>query len=174
MTLLAVDPSLTVTGVAVLDPSTRGVVAAYRVRSDCPRLCEVARARSIAAQVVSLAVDHAAEIVVIESPARQMRGPKQAYQAQAFYGMACGSIIEHCHMELACPVLTFRADRWTRGVSKDDRGAWVAQNVPNYDPKKDPGKDAADAIELGLWFLRERERDRDEVTERRRDEGGER
>lgn len=45
---------------------------------------------------------------------------------------------------------------WTRGVPKEERAAWVRQCFDEYSPETDPGGDIADAIGLGLWWLKER------------------
>ena len=46
-------------------------------------------------------------------------------------------------------------NHWCRGVSKAARIAAVAAEFSQYDAVQDAGGDLADAIGLGLFFLRE-------------------
>ena len=157
--IIGIDPSLTCTGIAAID--ARGaVLECGRIKSarqhEGRKLDEIERSISIAKQCDDFVREFplvAIRAVVIETAARQVRGPRRARQGQAYYGQAVGVILAW----MVCqqwPVDWVSVETWTRGKPKADRAAWV-QQVCGVDLSADAGHDVSDAIGVALWWQTE-------------------
>jgi len=110
--------------------------------------------------------------VVIETPSIHQNARSGA--GLAVYGFAVGRYYEQMHTASDGNVSGVSVDEWTRDcrsragpagggariMSKVQRAATVAAEYETYDPAKDEGSHAADAIALGAWFVRKREAER--------------
>lgn len=152
MKILALDPSLTCTGYAVLDGSR--VIDGGRIRPTSPASTPAAeRAREIAREALDVVRSHApVDVAVVETPAPQAPDDRNR-RGQADYGLCVGVIIGRLDAIAGLEVVTARADAWTGGVSKAKRAAAIAAVHPEYNPDRDGGMDVADAIGLADWWL---------------------
>lgn len=81
----------------------------------------------------------------------------------AVYGIAIGALWQVAVVwstlgeprERQARVRCIEENLWTNRVPKEDRVAAVAQRFREYRIEDDPGGDVADAIGLGLWWIRE-------------------
>lgn len=160
MRLLGLDPSSKICGYGCVDAAAgeiermveAGVLTPHKVSAPAHE-----RGRSLAIQAIEL-IDEFAPVhqLVIEIPAPQ--GPRAGRAGQANYGLAVGLLVGVLQCRVTgIPIELVRADRWTRQVRKIHRAGEIAQRFPEYDPKQDPGMDAADGLELCAWWIRERE-----------------
>lgn len=180
MMLLSLDPASTITGYAVFDgPTPDNLVESGRLVSDAKQPLlpvsteeprpewlavwyqeQVPAAYSRTLHLIRMVDDLISEIqpteIVIEvSSGRAGTGSKRgAKSSLAIYGMAVGAIWEACcrRRTIVVPV-TERL--WTAGQGdKATRQIEITLCCRDrYNPIKDPGADAADAIGLGLWWL---------------------
>lgn len=158
--ILALDPSSTRTGYAVLTTEGRlleaGVAKPSRKR-DTPWV----RACAMAVDLESIAEQHDLTAVVVEQPAPQQgkgrdgQWERFSQRGQATYGFAAGVIADRL-LRTGAPVQVVRADEWSRGRAKERRAIEIEKRHPGYDRSQDPGRDAADAIGMGEWFIRQR------------------
>jgi len=90
------------------------------------------------------------------------RRHKGAGAGLAVYGIAIGALWQVAMAwstsgeprERQAQVCCLKENLWTNGVPKEDRIAAVAQRFREYRIEDDPGGDIADAIGLGLWWIR--------------------
>jgi len=151
--ILALDPSSTRTGYAVLCGD--GIVEEAGLMRPSKSTAPVfERSVSMGHQAMDVARERSVATVVVESPAPQ-QGQGRAYKGQASYGFGAG-IITGMLLSAGCTVYTVRADKWTRQKPKEQRAAELEARLSSYDRSQDPGRDVADAIGLGTWWLRER------------------
>lgn len=78
----------------------------------------------------------------------------------ATYGIAIGGLWQVAvawarSCEPPAQVRCIEENLWTNRVPKEDRVVAVAQRFREYRIEDDPGGDIADAIGLGLWWIRE-------------------
>lgn len=155
MKIIAVDPSLTRTGFAVITHRDRRDPLFHslgRITADVDGSPE-RRAFDIAYQLCDVIAEEDPQIAVVETPAPAVRAHRQARAYQSRYGMCVGVVLAVIAERASLDVFGVAADKWTRGMSKQERAAWLGRLCPGYDRKRDTGMDAADAAELGLWFL---------------------
>lgn len=152
MRLLAIDPSSTSIGAAVFEGETPVKWCVIKVRG----------ANELKIKALRVAMSDLREFLgpapsidrcVVERPAAKAPAKKEHSAGQATYGMAVGYLLRELEEWPIDDIETVRADRWTRGKSKEARAARLQFEVPGYSPAGDSGMDAADAIELGLWFI---------------------
>lgn len=83
----------------------------------------------------------------------------------AVYGCGVGAIATECEhwCRLRRPrgnpdyvVIPVLENDWTRGVNKEVRQIAIAAEYPDYHISDDPGGDAADAIGLARWWMKEK------------------
>ena len=172
MIILALDPSSTRTGYC-LGTDTGQLIDAGLLSVDAA-LSPVEKALSMARDAWSLVVEHRPDQIIIEAPAPQAPvihgkdGVRIMQRGQANFGMCVGAIIQRLAIgRLAgpdgkamprIPADYPRADEWTRGSSKKHRQLITMQEYPTqYDPKRDPGMDTSDAVQLWRsWLVRRR------------------
>ena len=152
--ILSLDPSSSVTGYCLGRDDGR-VVEAGKLTAPTRAKDALARIRHMVCDVEAMATEHEPEAVLIETPAPQ--APRLSNKGQATYGMAVGAVIHAADSVVGeRNVHTYRADEWTRGISKKHRQRCVAHDVPGYNPRMDAGGDVADAVGLLWWWVRER------------------
>lgn len=177
--ILAIDPSSTCTGYAVLAGLEPGaLIDAGRLRASRSwsasaveeppglglrrrALLPYGRVDEICDDISTLLEERKASLrgVIIEVPSGRIGtgGRRGARGSLAIYGMAAGAIWRHIWTHLCRPraVMLVTEREWIRDVpAKADRRAWVAAMYPTYRPENDPGSDVADAILLGRWWIR--------------------
>lgn len=157
--LLALDPSSTRTGWAVLDggevveagalsvPSKKGEPAAERcirmMRAVQGLLLEWVGVDSCVIEIPSGKVNHA----------RNQGGGS----GLSVYGFAVGMIYAAVVEADGVSSAAYTAEQWTRGITKEKRKRIAARYYPAYLGMKDAGGDIADAISLGVWFLKNKD-----------------
>jgi len=157
-TILALDPSSTRTGYALLDEQEKLLEAGFlspRKRTDPP-------AERIAAMVEDLlGLLHTLEpaAVVIEWTTGKVgrRRHHGAGAGLAVYGAALGALWQAAcfHARQAGGRVELAVENeWTDGRPKAERAAAIARLYPQYQAERDPGGDMADAIGLGGWWIR--------------------
>ena len=156
MTVLALDPSSTCVGYAVLD-GPRSLLDAGRLTPARQRDDANARIRSMGADLRRLLAEHPAAAVVVEDTsgkvARHGRGRGMNGAGLAVYGKALGYLWAVVEVQLGRPPELVLENVWTRGVAKAARQRVVAMEYQSYAADRDPGGDVADAIALGRWWL---------------------
>jgi hypothetical protein len=164
-TILAIDPSSTATGWALLDLAGR-IVQAGNIRPDKLRSEPQFRIKSMAEDLRQLLNEFEPGTVVIEitSGKTSKRHGSGAGAGLGVYGMAVGYLwaVTDCWLRQLpaeqqgqTQIVPIRENLWCRGISKADRIAAVACEFPEYNPADDPGGDLADAVSLGQWYLKE-------------------
>lgn len=163
--ILALDPSSTTTGWALLDRSERllqgGVIKPHKQQ------CEAQyRIGQMCVDLRQLLSELGPETILIEWPSGHV-GRKRHHGGGAglsVYGAACGALWQVCEawvrslpsdrQSVTEVELVLESD-WTRSVPKPDRVAGIAGRFKEYEPGQDSGGDLADAIGLAVWFLTE-------------------
>lgn len=163
-TILALDPSSTVTGWALLDLGGRilqgGLLKPDKIRSE-PQF----RILRMADDLQQLLNEFEPGTIVVEITSGKVgiNRHKGAGSGLGVYGMAVGflwAVVVFWLQGLPAEqgrteIILVKENDWTRGVPKSDRIAAVAAEFPQYDAARDPGGDLADAISLGQWYLKE-------------------
>lgn len=153
--LLAIDPSMTMTGYAVLDGPRRIVEAGvFRPRGKG----QVTRLASMMLDARSLFVVHDVQDVVVELPGTYHIAAKQGRRSAVnlpWYGVAVGSflfgIMDHAH--------GVSVSQWAAKFPKGDRDkanrvALVKSLFPGVElGAKSVAGNVADAILMGVWWL---------------------
>lgn len=167
MKILALDPSSTCTGYAVMD-GPGGVLDAGLLKGERSGDGSEARIEAMVGAVRELIGEHTPGVVVIEMPSGKVGSGqrKGASASLTIYGVAAGEIRRAVKMtlpaELAGPresrVVSISEREWTRRLSKKTRQAAIAGLFPGYAAGMglDGGGDMADAIGLGRWWWIER------------------
>ncbi len=160
MRIFAIDPSIRVTGVVVMEGDDRPQ-RLYTDRWLPPRKKDlVTRLSYLADRWLELREEWDTDPmcpVVIEVPG----GHQYAYAEGgggklAIYGCAVGYLLRELYLDLDRHIVTVTSDEWIRGKPKKQRQAEIAMLYPDsYDPEADPGGDVSDAIGLCLWWQAE-------------------
>lgn len=156
MKILALDPSSTLTGYAVL-ADARTVLDVGLIRPNRTRDAANERIRAMATDVLALIGEHRPDVVVVEDTSGKVgrRGRARGMNGAglAVHGKAVGWILSACE-SAGVRVEPVAENDWTRGVRKATRQARVAAEFKGkYDPARDGGGDAADAIGLARWWF---------------------
>lgn len=170
MIILALDAALKKTGWCVGDDAGH-LIAAGLVMPDAA-LAPVPRSFQSAREVWALVEKYRPDQFVIETPAPQApviygsEGGIIPQRGQADYGMGVMAIIMALHLRRLAgpdgkampriPADYPRADVWTRGSKKKHRMLITKSEWPDYDPRKDPGMDVSDAVQLWRWWILDR------------------
>lgn len=177
MSVIAVDPSLTCTGYAIINGDGTQIIEYGKIKPDCDGDA-YERSLSIVQQVASvfrLHLDDWTEAVVVEQPQTYCKGlgGKRSAATAPNYGMVVGMVTMAIQQEMAhaCPeaiLLRPSASLWTRGKvgTKGDkdktnrvRSVELQYGLPvgSLGCKTDAGN-IADAIMLARWGVDELER----------------
>jgi hypothetical protein len=164
-TILAIDPSSSATGWALLDLAGR-IIEGGIIKPDKLRAEPQFRIKSMAEDFRQLLNEFEPGIILIEITSGKVgiNRNKGAGAGLGVYGMAVGYFwaLTDCwfrqlpaEQQGQTEVVVVKENDWTRGVPKEDRIAAFACEFPAYNPADDPGGDVADAIGLGQWYIRE-------------------
>lgn len=161
--MIGLDPSSTACGYAVTntDGPPNDLI-------DCGVLTPTrgwvlgARCDWIGRRVRKLLTKYEPVAVVIETPARSVRGERRLRQGQAAYGVAVGWVWREVSGHKLRPVIApYAADDWTRrgppaSRTKKARAERVRSLYHQYDFSEDTGFDACDAVALVTFYRTER------------------
>ena len=151
MTLLAIDPSSTKTGYAVMADSMTLLDAGF-LKPDKTRDPAIMRIAAMTKQLGEVLDEWQPGKVLVEMPSAHAAGRLQGRATGlAIYGFAAGAMWRACHAVTDTEVVD--AQVWTRGVSKLKRQQLICMAFPQYDSEKDKGGDIADAIGLAVWWF---------------------
>jgi len=175
MKILALDPSSSITGYAILNGET--IVEAGRIRGKS-KAAPIARVLAMRGELIEILHEHDPKAVVIELPLEKQytRHPERksgmavwAGAAWALWAFAYEWAFEKAstndayRTELgtapANPLLYPVPNTWTAGSTKDERKLKVSLLWPPYKTARDEGGDIADAICLGLWWAGQHQQD---------------
>lgn len=155
-TLLALDPSSKCCGYAVFRDgklAEHGRLTPRRSRDDAN-----SRIVAMLSELEDLLNENPGAHIVCEDTSgkvgRRRHGGGGA--GLAVHGKAVGAFWHACLSHGAkhsAPVFMVLENDWTASTPKATRTARIAAAYKQYDPKQDPGGDAADAIGLGTWWL---------------------
>ena len=170
MTLLAIDPSSTCTGYALMSDSMTILDAGLFKPQPEAKATEPAIMRVVAMtkDLRELLLDCWPDAVLVEMPHGH---DKSGAKRLANYGLAPGAMYwEVCSYVAArlkadpkqeIEALAINAEDWTGGVPKFKRQQNICLAFPHrYDPETDKGGDIADAIGLAVWWFRQQKAQR--------------
>lgn len=152
--LITVDPSSTRTGYALWNRgelAEAGYIGPDRV-ADAP----LARIDAIGRELNAIVKTARPTVAVVEVPAG---GPGSASRKGAktsliTYGLAVGYLLRLLLDAGIDRVVPIAETEWTKGRPKRQRQLAIAATFPDYSTENDRKADAADAIGLGLWWVR--------------------
>jgi len=154
MKLLALDPSTTKTGYALMaDRDTiidAGLFTPKRVADK-----SLVRVDAMVADLRQFLKDSKPTAAVIEMPSGKMTGYNSGRGAgQAVYGVAAGRMYQVLIDWLGPDCVTaYTPTEWTRGKQQKARQRIIKNQFAVYDVAKDKGCNVSDAIGIGLyWF----------------------
>jgi hypothetical protein len=154
VTIIAFDPSSSVTGYAVMTDARTvtdcGKLTPGRARDDANT-----RIRVMVAEAVLLIRQVRPDWVVIEDTSGKVSGRHRGSGAGlAIYGKAVGWFLAELERVVPGKVVAVLENDWTRGTKKGTRQRIVAAEYRGaYDPAQDPGGDVSDAIGIGRWWF---------------------
>lgn len=156
-TILALDPSSTCTGYAVLDFSGR-LIEGGILRPTSARLDPATRISQMCADLRALLNLTRPKAIVIEWTSGHVGGRRHHGHGSglAIYGVALGSLWQTAvgwAQGLGIEVIRILENTWTRGIPKVERSARVRMLYPSYNPAADPGGDLADAVGIAVFYL---------------------
>lgn len=157
MKLLSLDPSSSIVGYAITTGPAE-VVEAGRITPDKASAKWPQRVESLERQVIELIQDTQPDLVLIEAPSGKVHraiAKKSKGAGQSIYGAAFGSIWTVARQAMPERVQIVSANEWTRQQTKGNRAEELSRIMPGIDLKQDTGLDAADAIELAVWWWAE-------------------
>lgn len=156
MIILALDPSTTCTGYAVLGDN-ESLIEAGRLNPAKKKMAYQYRVESMVRGLQKVLDEHNPEICIIEAPEGKVHRRKFASHGlgQSIYGFACGAFWWKCVDYFGIGLVRcVGVNKWTRGIPKKDRALKVSMRFPQYKLEDDKGMDMSDAIGLGLWWIR--------------------
>ncbi len=153
MTVLAIDPSSTLTGWALMANSSK-IIEAGLLRPGKTRDPAIKRIEAMTIALTKLLRDTLPDQVLIEMPSSRTAGRiKGRAVGNAIYGFAAGAMWWECHV-WSDQIEAVDAELWTRGVPKLKRQQNICMMFPKrYNPETDRGCDIADAIGLACWWF---------------------
>ena len=164
--LLALDPSSQAIGWAALQAGevlvAGGVLLPEKVSERDPYV----RIDSLCGRLWELLETNGPKTVVVEVTSGKVGENRHKGHGAglAIYGVAVGAVWRECRAwtryELATRRRLTHVERvyendWTHQIPKRTRTLAIAAMYPRYDVEADPGGDEADAIGLGIYYLRE-------------------
>lgn len=153
MILLAIDPSSTKTGYAVMVDRVTLLDAGF-LKPGKTRNPAIMRIKEMIEQLVEVLDEWQPGKVLIESPSAHVNIGRHhgAGAGLAVYGFAAGAIWAACCARVDTKAID--AQLWTCGVPKLKRQKNICMAFPQqYNPEKDRGGDIADAIGLACWWF---------------------
>ena len=166
--VLAIDPSSTCTGWAVLDGlNPADLIDGGLIRPD-RGASSLLRIQETVDDVLHLLPEYQPDRLVIEIPSGKAgTGSKRgAKSALAIYGLAVGAVWQGCRAAFSGPVAAVDERTWIH-ASKERRALAIEAYYPGrYRMSTDKGLDLADAIGLGRWYLQQATTPRDTENKR--------
>ena len=161
--LLSLDPGLLITGYAVLldrgtmdvDLLAQGTLAPKKVGTVPDRI------EFLCQELEALLNLHTPNVILIEWDSGHINTNrhKGGGAGLATHGAATASLWREAlywtRARKGVAVVTVPENEWTRGVPKEARAIAMAQMFPGYDWTVDSGYNAADAIGLAVWRIKE-------------------
>lgn len=157
MTLLAIDPSSTLTGYAVMaDRMT--ILDAGLLKPDKTRDPAIMRIIAMTKELTALISEYEPDTILVEMPSTShgQAVSRGAGAGAATYGLAVGVMYWECYnsSDYKSPPVPVGAQEWTKGIPKLKRQQNICMMFPDrYNPEKDRGGDIADAIGLCCWWF---------------------
>ena len=128
-----------------------------------PSAASYERTVSLCEQVASLLETIRPVVILVEWTKGKVGKRHQGLGAGlAVYGCGVGSIATECRHWIkanplaSCELIAILENDWTRGVKKISRQHAIATEYSAYRISDDPDGDAADAIGLAQWWLKEK------------------
>lgn len=154
--ILALDPSTTRTGYAIMYRSTAlvegGLFTPERTKDPA-----IERANAMCDDLVELLNETEFEAIVVEVPTAEAHHKKDRRgNGLTTYGIGVGMIVRTILASgQADKLVAVDPATWTGRDAKSERAEFVALAYANYREAKhqDTGLDLADAIGLGLWYI---------------------
>lgn len=163
--IIALDPSSTIVGYAAMN-SRSGLIEAGLISPVNRSAGSYDRIVSLRSQLRKLLDAASPSAILIEWTKGKVGKRHHGHGAGlAVYGCGVGAIATECEHwcmlrrphgssdHIVIPVLE---NDWTGGVQKEVRQLAIASEYPAYHISDDPGGDAADAIGLARWWLKEK------------------
>ncbi len=157
MTVLAIDPSSTLTGYAVM-PNGMTIIEAGLLGPKKTAHPAIMRIEAMVDGLADVIESTQPEHILIEIPSTKSAERIKHFKGAglAIYGFAAGAMWWQCFSMGrvgGVPVTAIDAELWTNRVPKFKRQQNVCMAFPQYDPEKDKGGDIADAIGLACWWF---------------------
>jgi hypothetical protein len=149
MAMLALDTSSQAIGWATMDHEGKLMDWGLITRSN-PDVMK--RIDWMADQVRTLVAIHQPSLVVMEIAGKGVSNPRTARGLPTLCH-AQGAVREAIRRMVRSIVVVSGAD-WTGKIPKDIRAAQVREARPEIAGTRDPGDDIADAVGIGLWWLK--------------------
>lgn len=158
MKLLALDPSTTCTGYAVMR-SSDDLFDAGIIRPPTTAKTPLERIESICKEVAALIAEIHPHYMVIEVPSGHVAAriaEESGGAGLSVYGMAVGAVVHTAWIAMGSSELVWTPDEsWTQGIAKQVRRLAIMAEFSwaNEQFEKDSGSDMADAIGLAQWWF---------------------
>lgn len=158
--IIGIDPSSSAIGLAAMSRS--GHLFAYAVVKAKGTLGMVARIEGMTAEMLAwwMGVKRGTEamaaenvVAVIELPDGMNKAGGKGQQGAAVYGAAAGWVACTVQNLWSSQIVTPSPRMWNGGRGKEATQRMVALEYPEYDPEKDKGMDASDAIAIARWAV---------------------
>ncbi len=160
MRTLGIDSGIITTGWAVLG-GLDSLIACDVVRPEHPAARVPERIESLCQQLEALLDEYQPDLIILEWDSGKVnpRRHKGHGQGLATHGAVTSALwresLHWARRRAGVTVVTVDENQWTRGVPKEYRAAAVAQMFPAVDWTRDKRHDAADAVAMALWQLKE-------------------
>ena len=152
--IIALDPSSTAIGYAVLGQIDGGLIDAGLITPDRKTHPPLVRILAMLEELTLLICETEPEAVVIEVTSGKVgKRHKGKGAGLAVYGMAVGAVWQLCRSVEFLEVAPVLENDWTDGKGKSKRLSLLCAMEPKYKRERDPGGDVGDAIGLGRWWL---------------------
>jgi len=169
MIVLALDPSSTCSGYAVLERTDRTMrmIEAGTLKGKAAASA-VDRVLAMRAELLALLCEHRPHVVLVEMPLERQytrtagKRSGMAVWAGAAWALWMAAVdwaeqVERERTDLPdgrppCRIKPVNNTTWATGSTKELRKAHVRAAYPQYDPADDAGGDVADAVSLALWW----------------------
>ncbi len=156
MILLAIDPSSTLTGYAVMGDRMT-IIDAGLLKPDKKTDPAIMRIIAMTNDLAKLIEEHRPDVILVERPhthaAYKFKDKGTTPTGLATYGMAAGAMFWACFL-FTKETHAINAEDWTGGIPKFKRQQHICMAFQDrYDPETDKGCDIADAIGLACWWF---------------------
>lgn len=156
MKLISFDPSSSLCGYAIIETIGRKVLEAGLLKPHRKSDPANERIRAMVRDAAELIAEQDPDAIVIEDTSGKVarRHGTGGGAGLAVYGKAVGWLAATCERIRPGKVTLILENEWTGGISKARRMLHVRAAAPLIDLSTDTGGDMADAIGIGLYFVR--------------------